>query len=329
MRKLFKKSIAFVLTLALALTSLVVMNTTEVKAANNYKYFLQPASQDDVKVLEAGVSTEAYAFNVDTDSTVYVDLVALYADTITATIYNEAGAPVDQKAITVTYKNGDLYGFEQFNLAAGNYSVTLTSTVQNAVYLFVGRDLAKMSQETAVVTVGFSTKLDVTGGTVKAWKTSNGKVAKVDKNGKVTGRKAGKCKITAILTSGEKVTCTVTVKKNVYSTRKLTTSDVYYGNSAANVYNMSYDKKGNLVVRVRFVNNIGYKVVKLNKMKIVVKNSAGKVIGTYSGSQKLSVAHGGAKDFTVTIKKSKLKIKKVQDLVNAEATIDGESIYYR
>ena len=44
MRKLFKKSIAFVLTLAIALTSLVVMNTTEVKAANNYKDFIMPAN---------------------------------------------------------------------------------------------------------------------------------------------------------------------------------------------------------------------------------------------------------------------------------------------
>lgn len=329
MKKVFKKSIAFVLTLALALTSLVVMNTTEVKAANNYKYFLQPASSSDIKTLQPGANSEAFAFNVDVNAKVYVAVVALYSDTITASIFNEAGALVDQKAITVepVNANEDPSGYAEFALAAGNYSVVLTSTVGNYIYLFVGRDTAAISQQKAEVTVGFNTKLDVTGGTVKAWKSSNKGIATVDKKGKVTGKKAGRCKITAVLTTGEKLTCTVTVKKNVYSTRKLTTSDVYYGNSAANVYNMSYDKKGNLVVRVRFVNNIGYKVVKLNKMKIVVKNSAGKVIGVYSGSQKLSVAHGGAKDFKVTIKKSKLKIKKVQDLVNAEATIDGESIY--
>ena len=86
MKKVFKKSIAFVLTLALALTSLVVMNTTEVKAANNYKYFLQPASDADVKVLQPGANSEAFAFNVDVNAKVYVAVVALYSDTITASI---------------------------------------------------------------------------------------------------------------------------------------------------------------------------------------------------------------------------------------------------
>lgn len=331
MRKLFKKSIAFVLTLALALTSLVVMNTTEVKAANNYKDFIMPANDNDIKVLPAGANSEAYAFNVDIDSTVYVEVQAAYSDSITVSIFNEAGVLVDQKAMTVVPMNGsqDSYGFVEFALAAGNYSVVLTSTVGNYIRLWVGRETAAISQQKATVTVGFSTKLDVSGGTVKSWKTSNKKIATVDKKGKVTGKKTGKCKITAVLTTGEKLTCTVTVKKNVYSERKITTSDVYYGNSGARVYNMSYDKKGNLVVKVRLVNNIGYKVVKLDKMKIVVKNSAGKVIGVYSGAKKLSVAHGGVKDFSVTIKKSKLKIKKKQDLVNAEASITGRSIYYR
>ena len=44
------------------------------------------------------------------------------------------------------------------------------------------------------------------------WKSSNKKIAKVDKSGKVTGVKAGKCTITAWVKGGKKVTCTVTVK---------------------------------------------------------------------------------------------------------------------
>ena len=43
-----------------------------------------------------------------------------------------------------------------------------------------------------------------------SWSSSNNKIAKV-KNGKVTGVKAGTCKITAKV-KGKKVTCTVTVK---------------------------------------------------------------------------------------------------------------------
>ena len=45
------------------------------------------------------------------------------------------------------------------------------------------------------------------------WKTSNSSVATVDSNGKVTGKKAGTCKITATA-NGKKAICTVTVKNN-------------------------------------------------------------------------------------------------------------------
>ena len=44
------------------------------------------------------------------------------------------------------------------------------------------------------------------------WTSSNKKVATVDKNGKVTGKKAGKVTITAKTSNGKKATCKVTVK---------------------------------------------------------------------------------------------------------------------
>ena len=45
------------------------------------------------------------------------------------------------------------------------------------------------------------------------WKSSNKKVATVDKNGKVTAKKKGTCTITAITSNGKKAKCKVTVKK--------------------------------------------------------------------------------------------------------------------
>ncbi len=45
------------------------------------------------------------------------------------------------------------------------------------------------------------------------WKSSNSKVAKVDKNGKVTAKKKGTCVITAISSNGKKAKCKITVKK--------------------------------------------------------------------------------------------------------------------
>jgi hypothetical protein len=44
------------------------------------------------------------------------------------------------------------------------------------------------------------------------WKSSSKKVAKVDRNGKVTAVKAGQCTISAWVKGGKKVKCTVTVK---------------------------------------------------------------------------------------------------------------------
>ena len=55
----------------------------------------------------------------------------------------------------------------------------------------VGNYRYLLNQQT-LITKGFTKKLSVTGAKVKSWKSKNEKIAKVDKNGKVTGVKAGK-----------------------------------------------------------------------------------------------------------------------------------------
>jgi alpha-amylase len=45
------------------------------------------------------------------------------------------------------------------------------------------------------------------------WKSSNKKVASVDKNGKIKAKKKGKAVITVTTSNGKKATCKVTVKK--------------------------------------------------------------------------------------------------------------------
>ena len=330
MKNLLKKTLVFVLTLAIAMTSFAVIgNTTEVKAADSIKYFIKPNSNADMITLAAGVDSAPIGFNVDADCTMYVSIMAANSDTITASIYNETGALVSQNAVACTYDSSyeAAIGSTQANLTAGNYSIVLNSAAGNYLFLYAGREMAQLNQERAAITVGFSKKLEVSGGKVKSWKSSNTKIATVAKNGKVTAKRVGKCKITAILTTGEKLTCTVNVRKNVYTASKLTAADVSYGNSGANVYNMSYDRKGNLVIRVRYVNKIGYTVKKLESMRIKVTNENGKVIGVYSGAKSMTVASGYTKDFTVTIKKAKLKIKGKQDLANASASLTGKSIY--
>ncbi len=74
---------------------------------------------------------------------------------------------------------------------------------------------ASISKTKVTLTVGSAKKLRVSNGTVKSWKSSRKSVARVNSNGKVTAKKAGKATITAILTDGTKLKCKVIVKAKV------------------------------------------------------------------------------------------------------------------
>ena len=56
------------------------------------------------------------------------------------------------------------------------------------------------------------TRTPITASDKVTWRTSNQKVATVNKNGKVTAKKAGKVTIT-VKANGKKATCKITVKK--------------------------------------------------------------------------------------------------------------------
>ncbi len=74
-------------------------------------------------------------------------------------------------------------------------------------------EAAKISKKKATIYVGETVKLKVTGTSKSVkWSTSKKKTATVNKNGVVTGKKIGKCTITAKV-SGKKYKCSVTVKK--------------------------------------------------------------------------------------------------------------------
>ena len=77
----------------------------------------------------------------------------------------------------------------------------------------------KINKKKATVKVGEEINLkvtlkpkNVTDNTI-TWKSSNKKVATVDKNGKVTAKKKGTCTITATTSNGKKAKCKITVKK--------------------------------------------------------------------------------------------------------------------
>jgi len=77
-----------------------------------------------------------------------------------------------------------------------------------------------ISSKAETIYVGATVDLDVSGAKSVSWSSSDEKIAKVDKNGVVTGVKKGTAKITA--TSGsDKVSCIITVKKIALSKKSL------------------------------------------------------------------------------------------------------------
>ncbi len=73
-------------------------------------------------------------------------------------------------------------------------------------------DSAKLNKTSLSLKAGEISKLTVSGQSSVTWSSNNTNVATVDKDGNVKAVKAGKCVITATLSSGTKLECKVTVK---------------------------------------------------------------------------------------------------------------------
>lgn len=100
----------------------------------------------------------------------------------------------------------------------GTATITVkTSSGKKATCKITVPSGVKLKKTSATIKVKKYTKIQikstvVKGDKVKSYKSSNKKIAKVDKNGKVTGVKKGKATITVTMKSGSTATFKVTVK---------------------------------------------------------------------------------------------------------------------
>lgn len=224
-----------------------------------------------------------------------------------------------------------VYGFTMPYSSTGDYQIRLNfdSNVGYGIAIIQDKNIPVISNKSITITKGFKKKLSVkdAGGTVK-WSSSKKSVATVDSKGKVTAKKKGTATISAKTKDGSVLKCKVTVKDNIYTASKPVVSQVPYGQSILSVYRMSYDKKGNLILKCRIINNKGYNAYKIKNASVQVKAPNGKTMGTASlKSKSISISTGSYKDITMSIKKSKLKIKKA-DLRNSSiGNIKGTVIY--
>ena len=149
---------------------------------------------------------------------------------------NEAVATVDSNGkvtakkagtavITATSSNGKTAGctvtVKQKEIAITGISLNKSTT-----------SLTEGESETLTATI---TPSNATGDKTVKWSSSNGVVAAVDSNGKVTAKKAGTAVITATSSNGKSASCTVTVKqKDTYTgLRDVNGTLIYFNNGQA------------------------------------------------------------------------------------------------
>ena len=338
MKKSFSKKMAsLVLAFAVAFTAVFASATTVQAAETDIQYlYMSP------EYAEAGYAGQEvrHPFTLDQAGEVRFELWTLAPTGAKLAIYNSAGnlvsgftnnpATIYASDWIADVSSGEyVYGI-RCSLNAGTYylGVTFDTDTYFFEYIYTGAAEAKISQESATITKGFSQKLYVEGAKVKSWTSKDKKIATVSKDGKVTAKKTGNTTVYATLEDGTKLTCKVKVKANEYKDTKGTTGDVSYGQTVGQIYNAKYDSKGNLVVKINIINNSYHRIDKLQNVKIVGKDPNGKKFVSYTlKSKSVSVSSGSCKVITLTIKKSSLKKKKV-DLRNSEFSCSGTSVYY-
>ena len=323
----------------------VLLATSLVIGGMVYAPTVTQAADEVSLVRDSNVATAnteiPYDFAVADSNTVYIDLVVPEMVSGMLSFYKndeyDSNVTLTSDANTWKYFE-DEYGAAYIhtlamkNPVSADWTVSLNFDTDTAYVLSVSQEKASatINKNTLTLTSGFSEKLSVQGadGTVK-WKSSNNKVATVSSDGNVTSKKAGSAKITATTESGQVLTCAVSVQKNVYNENRQYPTAVQYGTSAVQVYKMSYDKNGNLVLKASVLNNRGQRSAGIKKLTITVTNEKNKKIGVFTLSNKrFSLNSGDSKDFTFKINKSDLKIKKA-DLRTASYKTKGTILYVR
>lgn len=330
MKSISKKITAVILSAAMLVTGLFFAPAKS-EAATGYDVILQNGG-------DATAGQEiTYDYTIKKTGTTD-NAVVVYSQTgVNIAIY-KAGQCIDSWYVSAyssdwEYSEGCyVYGFTMPYSSTGDYQIRLNfdSNVGYGIAIIQDKNIPVISNKSITITKGFKKKLSVkdAGGTVK-WSSSKKSVATVDSKGKVTAKKKGTATISAKTKDGSVLKCKVTVKDNIYTASKPVVSQVPYGQSIFSVYRMSYDKKGNLILKCRIINNKGYNIYKIKSASVQVKAPNGKTMGTATLKNKsISISTGSYKDITMSIKKSKLKIKKA-DLRNSSIGNIKVYVFYK
>ena len=133
------------------------------------------------------------------------------------------------------------------------------------------------------------------GDKVKSYKSSNTKVAKVNKKGKITARKTGKAKITVTTQKGATATITIKVQKNPVKTKKITTDTTNLTLEKGQSYTLSVTKTP--------ITSLEKVTFKTSNKKVATVNKKGKIKAKKKGKATITVKCGKkTKKVKVTVK---------------------------
>lgn len=135
------------------------------------------------------------------------------------------------------------------------------------------------------------------GGKIKSVRTTNKKIVKVDKKGKITGKKAGKATVTITYTNGSRRIFQVKVQKGIVKTTSV----------SVNKRNIILARKGKsfqLKVTLTPITSQQKVTYKSSNSKVAAVNSKGKIVAKKKGTATITVKSGNKK---ITCK---VKVKK-------------------
>lgn len=254
------------------------------------------------KFLFLGDATSSIENRITKDYNVNVDVLMVShhgSDTASGAAFLKEASP-EYSIISVGANNS--YGHPDKNVMnrLKTYSDNILRTDKNGTILITsnGKNLkasytgsaekgnknAKLNKTSLTLGQGDTYKLKVSGNNTSAtWSTSDKSIATVDKNGKVTTKKAGKAVITAKCGS-RKLTCTVNVKKRTISEKSISL------------------KQG--ASKTLYVNPDGKVKWSSSNSSVAKIDSNGTVTGVTAGTATITAAVGNQKlKCSVTVKK--------------------------
>ena len=135
------------------------------------------------------------------------------------------------------------------------------------------------------------------GGKIKSVRTTNKKIVKVDKKGKITGKKAGKATVTITYTNGSRRIFRVKVQKGIVKTTAVSVNK-------RNIILARKEKSFQLKVTLTPVTSQQKVTYKSSNSKVAAVNSKGKIVAKKKGTATITVKSGNKK---ITCK---VKVKK-------------------